>query len=126
MSEARNLSTADIAAGAANGDERDRPDDGRARTEDELTAPLLPPDEATRYREQWTQVQGRFVDQPRDAVGQADQLVADLMQLLASQFADTRTELERQWNDDGADVSTEDLRVAMTRYRSFFERLLTT
>ncbi len=90
---------------------------------DEATAPLFPSQEATRFREQWVQVQGGFVDQPREAVEQADRLVADLMQRLASQFSDTRAELERRW-DGQEDVSTEDLRVAMTQYRSFFERLL--
>jgi hypothetical protein len=69
-------------------------------------------------------VQSEFVDQPREAVEQADRLVADLMQSLAAQFSETRTGLESQWNDSEDDVSTEDLRVAMTRYRSFFERLL--
>ena len=53
----------------------------------------------------------------------ADTLVADLMQRLASSFAEERKQLENQW-DQGDDVSTEDLRVALTRYRSFFERLL--
>ena len=68
-------------------------------------------------------MQGEFVDQPREAVEQADRLVADLMQSLAAQFSETRTGLESQWNDSD-NVSTEELRVAMTRYRSFFERLL--
>ena len=88
-----------------------------------MTEPLFSSSEADRYRDQWTNVQSEFVDQPREAVEQADRLVADLMQSLAAQFSDTRTGLESQWNDND-DVSTEDLRVAMTRYRSFFERLL--
>jgi hypothetical protein len=64
-----------------------------------------------------------FVDEPRRAVEQADALVADLMQRLASVFSDERKSLEGQW-DRGDDVSTEDLRVALQRYRSFFDRLL--
>jgi hypothetical protein len=64
-----------------------------------------------------------FVDRPRESVEQADQLVADLMQRLAAQFSEERAELEGQWERDD-DVSTGDLRAALTRYRSFFERLL--
>jgi hypothetical protein len=63
------------------------------------------------------------VDEPRDAVAEADALVADLMQRLAAGFSHERERLEGQW-DRGDDVSTEDLRVALTRYRSFFDRLL--
>ena len=66
---------------------------------------------------------GGFVDEPRDSVAQADALVADLMQQLAASFSEERERLEKQW-DSGDDVSTEDLRVALTRYRSFFDRLL--
>jgi hypothetical protein len=98
-------------------------DGAEGRLADAASAPLFPSGEAARYREQWAQVQGEFVDQPRDAVEQADQLVADLMQRLAAQFSETRAELERRWDGHG-DVSTEELRIAMTQYRSFFERLL--
>ncbi len=86
-------------------------------------APLLSPDEAESFQGRWQSVQGDFVDQPREAVERADRLVADLMQRLAAQFSETRTSLEKQWEGQ-EDASTEDLRVAMTRYRSFFERLL--
>ena len=67
--------------------------------------------------------QEELVDEPRDSVEQADALVADLMQRLAAGFAGERERLESQW-ESGDDVSTEDLRVALTRYRSFFDRLL--
>jgi hypothetical protein len=63
------------------------------------------------------------VDEPRHAVEQADSLVAEMMQHLAQLFADERSKLEAQWTR-GEDVSTEDLRVALQRYRSFFDRLL--
>ena len=89
----------------------------------EAAGPLLPADEAGRFDDQWRSVQASFVDRPREAVEQADRLVADLMQRLATEFNDTRAGLERPW-ERSDDVSTEDLRVAMTRYRSFFERLL--
>jgi hypothetical protein len=86
---------------------------------------LLAVDDAEAFRARWTDVQHGFVDAPRQAVEQADGLVAELMQHLARTFADERGRLEGQW-DQGGDVSTEDLRTAFQRYRLFFERLLTT
>ena len=86
---------------------------------------LLAADDAEAFRARWTDVQHGFVDAPRQAVAQADGLVAELMQHLAKTFADERGRLEGQW-DQGDDVSTEDLRTAFPRYRLFFERLLTT
>jgi hypothetical protein len=85
--------------------------------------PLLPADQSERLTTRWQEIQTSFVDKPRDAVAEADALVADLMQRLAAGFAHERERLESQW-DSGDDVSTEDLRVALTRYRSFFDRLL--
>jgi hypothetical protein len=85
--------------------------------------PLLPDDQIERFTTRWQEIQASFVDQPRDSVEQADALVADLMQRLAASFSNERERLEAQW-DRGNDVSTEDLRVALTRYRSFFDRLL--
>jgi hypothetical protein len=87
------------------------------------TMPLFNAEEAERFRSRWTDIQTRFVDAPRDVVEQADHLVADVMQRLVAQFSDARSRLETQW-DQNEDVSTEELRVALTRYRSFFERLL--
>jgi hypothetical protein len=84
---------------------------------------LLAPDEGERFRSDWETIQARFVDEPRSSVESADTLVADLMQRLATSFTEERARLERQW-DSGDDVSTEELRVTLTRYRSFFERLL--
>jgi hypothetical protein len=84
---------------------------------------LLPTDQADRLTVRWEKVQAGFVDEPRESVEQADALVADLMQRLAASFSDERKHLESKW-DQGDDVSTEELRVALTRYRSFFERLL--
>jgi hypothetical protein len=84
---------------------------------------LLPAEQSGDFRRRWQEIQAGFVDEPRQAVEQADTLVADLLQRLASGFSDERKRLEGQW-DRGGDVSTEDLRVALTRYRSFFDRLL--
>lgn len=74
-------------------------------------------------RSRWSNVQTGFVDEPRRAVQEADKLVAAVMQRLAEGFANERSNLEKQW-DRGDNVSTEDLRVALQRYRSFFDRLL--
>jgi hypothetical protein len=74
-------------------------------------------------RRRWDGIQTGFVDEPRGAVEQADALVAECMQRLADTFARERQGLEQQWSR-GDDVSTEDLRVALRRYRSFFDRLL--
>ena len=90
---------------------------------DETAAPLFSPDEAKEFRVRWDTIQGGFVDEPRRAVEQADSLVAGAMKRLAEIFADERAKLEGQW-DRKESVSTEDLRLALRRYRSFFGRLL--
>ncbi len=79
--------------------------------------------DVTELRSRWSNVQTGFVDEPRKAVEEADQLVASVMKRLAEGFANERSTLEKQW-DRGDNVSTEDLRVALQRYRSFFDRLL--
>jgi hypothetical protein len=94
-----------------------------ALASDEQAAPLLSPDEAKDFRARWDAIQVGFVDEPRRAVEQADSLVAGAMKRLAEMFADERAKLEGQW-DRGENVSTEDLRLALRRYRSFFGRLL--
>jgi hypothetical protein len=86
--------------------------------------PLFSESEMGKLRSQWGKIQTGFVDEPRQTVENADKLVAVVMQRLAEGFANERSGLEKQW-DRGADVSTEDLRVALQRYRSFFDRLLT-
>lgn len=90
---------------------------------DEQAAPLLSEGHANDLRTRWDGIQAGFVDEPRKAVQQADNLVAEAMKRLAETFADERAKLEGQW-DRGDDVSTEDLRLALRRYRSFFQRLL--
>ncbi len=88
------------------------------------TPPLFTDSEMGEFRSRWTHVQTGFVDEPRRTVEDADKLVASVMQRLAEGFATERSGLEKQW-DQGNDVSTEDLRVALQRYRAFFDRLLT-
>jgi len=100
-------------------------EDGAARGhgEREERQPLFASNEAEGFRSRWTEIQTGFVDEPRSAVEYADGLVAEVMQELARSFARERQNLESQW-DHGDSVSTEDLRLALQRYRSFFDRLL--
>jgi hypothetical protein len=86
-------------------------------------AQLLEDNELQSILGQWKDIQAAFVDEPRKSIQDADALVAELMQRLAETFANEREQLESQWAG-GADVSTEDLRRGLRRYRSFFERLL--
>lgn len=86
-------------------------------------APLFSSDEAKSFRVRWDAVQVGFVDEPRQAVEQADALVARALNRLAEVFEEERARLGGQW-DRGNDVSTEDLRLALKRYRAFFGRLL--
>lgn len=85
---------------------------------------LLDEDEAEDYRSDWLEIQTRFIDDPQDAVDNADELVSDLMDTITSNLAQQRDSLERQWGE-GSEPSTEELRRSMMRYRSFFQRLLT-
>jgi hypothetical protein len=115
--------TADLVApsGTTDGDESAERM-GSAAAAEEAT-PLLPETSEERFRTSWERVQVGFVDEPRRSVQQADQLVAEVMRELAESFAQARSTLESEW-DRGEDVSTEDLRLALQRYRSFFQRLL--
>jgi hypothetical protein len=110
-----------IAAGPSSGG-APAPD---AEVQADVTEPLLASEQSADFQLRWEQVQTRFVDEPRGAVEDADELVANLMQQLAEGFAQERERLEAQWGR-GEDISTEDLRVALKRYRSFFQRLLST
>jgi hypothetical protein len=99
-------------------------DGGDQTTGDEdLREPLLPADRTAGYRGRWDDIQSRFVDDPRSSVEQADTLVLEVVQDLQTTFGSERSSLEAQWQS-GEDVQTEDLRVALRRYRSFFDRLL--
>jgi hypothetical protein len=90
---------------------------------DQPHAPLLEDQELQSIHVRWKDIQAEFVDEPRRAVQDADALVAELMQRLAQMFASEREQLESRWAG-GDDVSTEELRHGLRRYRSFFERLL--
>jgi hypothetical protein len=116
--------TADI-AGLGQTRVPDRTGDGGTAPRNEMVKPaaLLVADDSQRFRTRWSEIQTGFVDEPRKAVEQADGLVAELMKRLAEGFANERATLEKHWHE-GNDVSTEDLRQALQRYRSFFDRLL--
>lgn len=119
------LAKSDAAETRTFADDTDTTREARARdAEPDVGAePLLPSGEVSDFRSRWDSIQAGFVDEPRKAVEDADGLVAATMKRLAEVFADERDELERQW-DRGEDVSTEDLRQAFRRYRTFFSRLL--
>jgi hypothetical protein len=93
------------------------------RTEEKQLAPLFLPDVAKEFRSRWDTVQIGFVDDPRQAVRQGDELVGQVMKSLAETFSNERATLEGQL-DQTDKASTETLRIALQRYRSFFERLL--
>ncbi|WP_405981963.1 hypothetical protein [Streptomyces sp. NBC_00158] len=87
--------------------------------------PLLGAEDTLEYHKAWSEIQGRFVDDPQEAVRSADTLVAEVMQSLAGSFSAHKQGLEEQWGR-GGEVATEDLRLALQHYRSFFNRLLNT
>jgi hypothetical protein len=125
------LTTAGLASYGVPAKEPDRPKlvkGQEPKTLDKAAAvskpmPLFSESEMGDFRSQWSKVQTGFVDEPRRTVEDADKLVAAVMQRLAEGFANERSGLEKQW-ESGDNVSTEDLRVALQRYRSFFDRLL--
>ncbi|MFJ7215603.1 hypothetical protein [Amycolatopsis sp. NPDC098790] len=120
----QNLSTADLASASAG------PDTAGTTTEtkpaqsggDVETPPLIDEDKVTGFRDRWQNVQTGFVDDPKQAVQQADELVAAVISALATTFAEHKGELEAQWQQ--GEPATEELRIALRRYRSFFDQLL--
>src|ERR671924_1098250 len=119
----RTLHTDDI-AGSAKPDSEKFKNSGRGDGNGSKDLePLFAGDMERDFRTRWRDIQSGFVDEPRPAVEKADQLVAEVMQRLAQSFSEQRKNLEHQW-EASEKVSTEELRVALTRYRSFFERLL--
>jgi hypothetical protein len=130
-----NISTADFVAVGGNRERIEERNNVRAEnsagaaraaepSSDERSTPLFDSGEGERFRTHWTEIQTAFVDEPREAVKQADGLVAEVIQRLARSFADERAKMEHEWSRSDDGVSTEDLRIALRRYRSFFDRLL--
>jgi hypothetical protein len=110
--------TAEIAAAARERSESD------ADVHEAIEHRLLASDVEGSLRDRWESIQARFVDDPQASVREADTLVAEVMQKLAEMFASERAGLERQWSE-GGEATTEDLRIALQKYRAFFDRLLT-
>lgn len=130
----KSLTTADLAAAAESPNSQrgvtpkfeDPPlgkQDSPSSSEEAQLAPLFLPDVSKDFRAHWDAVQIGFVDDPKRAVREADELVAQVMKSLAETFSKERAELEGQV-DQAEQASTENLRVALRRYRSFFQRLL--
>jgi hypothetical protein len=115
----RNLTTADLAASA----NRPSASSNERPATDTKLAPLFTDDAATAFRSRWDVVQRSFVDDPREAVRAGDELVAQVIKSLAESFSDQRSALENGLNQE-SQSTTENLRLALRRYRSFFERLL--
>jgi hypothetical protein len=114
------MTTADLAYGQEKAATKAQ---STTNSDDDEHVSLIEEKEAGTYRERWTSIQTHFIDEPRETVSDADTLVAEVIQSLATRFAQEREGLEHQWQA-GSEVSTEDLRQAMQHYRSFFERLL--
>ena len=112
MTESQQLTTADLAKAANRSEERG-----------EHAGALLAPEISAEMRTRWEAIQTEFVDDPRTSVQRADELVASAIKKLAESFASERGKLEQEWSK-GNNVSTEDLRQALRRYRAFFNRLL--
>jgi hypothetical protein len=119
------LSTADIAQQQAEESTfgPDQPMEQEDYFQDGRSMALIPREDTDRLQSRWAAIQADFVDNPTTSVEAADSLVAQVMKRVAEVFTEEREQLETQWRQ-GEDVSTEDLRVALQRYRSFFNRLL--
>ena len=89
----------------------------------EQLAALFGEDAARDFRARWNAVQIAFVDDPAQSVQRADELVGDVIRSLADSFAAQRAAIEADAGA-GRQGSTENLRLALRSYRSFFERLL--
>jgi hypothetical protein len=117
--ESESRPDADVEGAAPDADVEGAAPDAEGGSEGEL----FPANERNELEQKWNEIQARFVDEPRGSVEEANALVSDLMDRLVSSFSEQRERLEGQW-ERGDDVTTEDLRMVLMRYRSFFGRLL--
>jgi hypothetical protein len=136
MAQDSRLSTADLVNAARSPVQASTPPEDRLPAPDgdaglqrpagqpEALVELFNPELSSQFRARWDAVQIGFVDDPKSAVQQADELVAQVMTSLAESFAKERSGLEKVIGDDDGSASTENLRMALRRYRSFFQRLL--
>jgi hypothetical protein len=119
----RPLSTADLVSAARGQDMVEDEEQVEVAGEAEAPMALFTPELTQTYRSRWVSIQSSFVDDPRQAVRSGDELVAEVMTNLANTFAEERQRVEAQLDQTG-EGSTENLRLALRRYRSFFDRLL--
>jgi len=101
----------------------ERPDGSRDSIDQAEFAPLFESNVAEQLRDHWLEIQSRFVDDPNVSLMDADELVTNVIENIISTFAEKRMDLENQGRN-GDKVSTEDLRIALKKYRAFFYRLL--
>ncbi|MFD6162901.1 hypothetical protein ACFWF7_14135 [Nocardia sp. NPDC060256] len=111
------VTTPDQSTTSGNGAERQQ------TSLDDVGAPLFADTDLDQLRTQWREVQGTFVDNPRDAVTQADQIVTDIIYKLTTAIAERKRVLEER-TSGATDGDTEELRQALRGYRGFFRRLL--
>jgi hypothetical protein len=96
--------------------------DRQADTDAGRRTTLIEPERAESYNSRWNELKSEFVDDPRRAVRGANKLVGEVLDELEELFRSQRADLEHGL--DSEQTSTEDLRQALGRYRSFFDRLL--
>jgi hypothetical protein len=84
---------------------------------------FLDREESENLRTRWNEIQGRFVDEPASSVQQADELVTEVIEKITRMFGDGHSSLQGQWKQ-GNEITTEDLRKVLQRYRSFFNSLV--
>ena len=119
------LSAADLNTATNNSPGQDRLDETpvQAADDDESSVRLVQPEATERFRVEWQHIQTRFVDDPKDAVQGADHLLAEVLESLTGTITERKHELEGQWHGE-SEALTEDLRLALRRYRSFINQLL--
>lgn len=104
-------------------DQSAAPASGEAVPQRDFGTPYLPEQASSEAMARWQLIQGSFVDDPRQSVADAHELVSELMERIVSAFSSQRDTLERHWST-GQEVSTEELRICLQNYRAFFGRLL--
>jgi hypothetical protein len=117
-----NADRAERNAGSVARQQSTAPAEGQSVPNAGFGTPDLPGHDSAQAGERWQHIQAEFVDDPRKAVGDAHELVGDLVKQIVDAFTKERDELEQQWSK-GDSVSTEDLRVCLQHYRAFFSRL---
>ena len=85
--------------------------------------PVFAPESAQSFRVRWSSIQAGFIDDPRNAVQDADRFVADVVQSFTAGVEARRRALTSAWEQDGHS-GTEELRLTMRQYRALVDRIL--